>query len=316
MPRRDEHDDARSDERGRARSGRRPARGSRRAELLVGFLTDPSPVVRRTVQEGLVAEGKAALPALRIAEKDDDALLRVRARDVVERIDFEHRWRRLVAHLSDREPDLETGLLRLGALAHDGRDPRPVRAALDRLGRSVERRVEARTSGGIAAAHELVVELCERRGFHGASSDYHHPDHVFLHRALTGRKGLPLTLVAIALLVARRAGVRATAVPLPGHVLLRLRAGDRSLLVDPFHGGRVRTRDECRRYLVERGLPVRAQWFEDASDRALLRRQVWNLHRAYVEHGQGTRAARLRAAGGLIEGLRGPVTTADTEGSN
>lgn len=294
-------------------AARRGTGGSERARSLVSLLVDESPAVERVAARELVRSGRSTLPVLLAAARDDDPRLRGRARAVLERRRFEDRWRHLVSYLARPRIDLEAGLMRLSALAPEGEDPRPTRRRLDRLARRVTRR-RTRSDDDLASAYELVEEICGEQGFRGAEEDYHQPENVWLHRALVRRRGLPLTLTAICMLVARRVGVRATAVPLPGHVLLRLQAGRRSLLVDPFHGGVVRSRRECREYLAERGLPFRAEWFADADDRQLLRRQVWNLHRSFGERGWSARAARLRAAGGLLEGLRGPVTTADTEG--
>jgi regulator of sirC expression with transglutaminase-like and TPR domain len=88
---------------------------------------------------------------------------------------------------------------------------------------------------------------------------------------------MPLTLTAVYMLVARRVGIRAAAIPLPGHVMLRLYAGRRTLIVDPFRGGRLRTRSECTRYLEQQGLVPNPAWFRDASDAALFQRQLLNL---------------------------------------
>jgi len=304
---------------GRLRS-ERAADAARPWSALVDLLDDPSPTIEREVVRRLVRADKRADRELLLAARGSAPRRRARARVVLERRRFERRWRRLVASLTRRDVDLESGLLRLSALAPDGEDPRPTRRRLDLLADACAERVAGREDD-LSGAFEIVEELCGEWGFAGAEDDYHHPDHVWLHRAVERRRGLPLTLVAVHLLVARRIGVRAAAVPLPGHVLLRLYAGGRgsggrrSLLVDPFHGGVVRSRRECRQYLAERGLPFRSAWFADADDRHLLRRQVWNLHRSMGERGWLGRAARLRAAGGLLEGLRGPVTTADAEGS-
>jgi regulator of sirC expression with transglutaminase-like and TPR domain len=285
-----------------------------RAASLVALLADESPTVERTVTRELVAADGSVVPELLRAAHADDAVLRGRARLVLERRRFEDAWRRLVAHLSKKSPDLETGLLRLSALAPDGEDPRPTRRRLERLARSVARRIGDKPES-LARTFGLVEVLGGELGFTGSEEGYHHPSRVFLHRALVERTGLPLTLVAIHLLVARRLGLKATAVPIPGHVLLRLASGRRTLLVDPFHGGAIRSRAQVAAYLTERGLPVKESWFQDADDRHLLRRQVWNLHRSFKEQGWHARAARLRAAGGLLEGLRGAVTTADAEGA-
>jgi regulator of sirC expression with transglutaminase-like and TPR domain len=139
----------------------------------------------------------------------------------------------------------------------------------------------------------LAHYLGNERGLIGSEVDYHHPDHVYLHRAIVRKRGMPLTLTAIYLLVARRAGIRAAAVPLPGHVLLRLYSGRRSLIIDPFRGGRVRTRSDCLRYLAEQGLVPRPSWFRDATDAMLLQRHARNLMNSYQLRGRARLARDL-----------------------
>ena len=94
------------------------------------------------------------------------------------------------------------------------------------------------------------------------------------------RAGVPLTLSAIWVFVARRAGIRAGFVPLPGHVMVRVYAGWQSAIVDPYHHGKRRTEAECRSYLQKHGIAVNAASFREAPDSALLRRQVGNLARS------------------------------------
>ena len=49
--------------------------------------------------------------------------------------------------------------------------------------------------------------------------------------------------------VARRAGVPLYGVGFPGHFLVALDAGDRRLVVDPFHEGQILTEQGCAELL-------------------------------------------------------------------
>lgn len=61
----------------------------------------------------------------------------------------------------------------------------------------------------------------------------------YLHVVLDQHAGLPVTLSALYAGVARRLGVNAYVVNLPGHVVAAAPDGDGHILFDPFHGGRV-----------------------------------------------------------------------------
>ena len=67
---------------------------------------------------------------------------------------------------------------------------------------------------------------------------------------------------------------------MPGHFLVRLR-GQRSLLLDPFHSGRVITRSECIQYLQTQGFGFHASYLAPVDDRRILVRMLTNLIHVY-----------------------------------
>jgi regulator of sirC expression with transglutaminase-like and TPR domain len=189
---------------------------------------------------------------------------------------------------------LERGLLLLSRLDRADFDRRPYVRALDAMGAAVRDRIAAapdERTAPLALAHYLGDEL----GFIGSETDFNHPDNIYLHRAIERKRGMPLTLVAIYLLVARRAGLRAAPIALPGRVLLRLYAGPRSLILDPFLGGKARTRQDCVNYLAKHGLVPRPQWFADASDAVLFHRHLLNLMGSHQTLGRAREAAEISA---------------------
>jgi regulator of sirC expression with transglutaminase-like and TPR domain len=238
------------------------------------------------VRGQLEALGGAAFPALREAARGPSPRARARARQMLLHAGRRRAARRLARYVTRETLELERALLLLSRFHDPSLDLRPTLAALDALGAELAGRVEERPPG-LERARQLVRFLGEEYGLDGDREDYHQPDNAYLHRALQRKRGLPLTLTAIYLLVARRAGVSAAAVPLPGHVLLRLHGVGQHLLVDPFRrGARVQERD-CLAYLARRGLPFRPQWFADAGDAALIERQVRNLRGSYLHRGLG-----------------------------
>lgn len=281
----------------------RAERGARARELaaLVDLLADPSPSVARRVARALRGHGKAARAALRRASRSADPRRRARARSALLEFERARALRRLGAYLARDEVDLERGLWLLARLEDPLLDARPYISALDALGTRVRERAEARPIG-LARARVLVEVLADELGYTGADDDYHHPDNVFLHRALVRKRGLPLTLAAIHVLVGRRAQIEAWPVPLPGHVFLRLCADGARMLVDPFHGGAVRSEQELLAYLAQNRLPFHPRWFRNADDRSMLLRQMANLANSWRQCRLVREAAALEA---LLASLRG-----------
>ena len=250
-----------------------------RFRALERLLEDDAPTVLHQVRREYERAGRPAVAALRRASRSERPQVRARARAILAGLERRRAVRRLVGYVRRERVDLETGLALLARCGDPRLDLRPYRRTLDLLGQEVARRGRQRST-----PLERALVLCEYLGkeldYGGSVGDFHHPDNVHLHRAIERRAGMPLSLCAVYLFVARRAGIRAAVLPLPGHVMLRLYGGERSVIVDPYHKGQLRTERDCRRYLEQNGLAFQPAWLRDAPDAALLRRQVTNLQRS------------------------------------
>jgi regulator of sirC expression with transglutaminase-like and TPR domain len=271
-----------------------------RFEALASLLGDDAPVVRDAVRREYESAGRMGLPSLRRVSKGDAPVPRGRARTLLLDREKTLALRRLLRYVSTGEIDLEKALFLL-ARYHDPRlDPRPAQAKLDAMAREVATRARG-LADPLDRAHVLVAHLGRKLGYGGSAGDFHHPDNVHIQRVLETRRGIPLALCALYMFVGERAGIRATCVPLPGHVMLRLHGDAQSRIVDPYHHGQVRTEKDCRRYLEQNGLTVKGAWFRDADDATLLRRQVANLVRSAELRGLPRERRELALVGRLLE---------------
>jgi regulator of sirC expression with transglutaminase-like and TPR domain len=106
----------------------------------------------------------------------------------------------------------------------DGTDLVAVRTGLDELAKGVT-----------AATVEGVVAHLVGLGLGGDPSDYGSPASSFLPDVVRRRRGLPILLAVVAVEVARRVGVEAHVVGMPGHVLVSDGRTPPGQLSDPFH---------------------------------------------------------------------------------
>jgi len=284
-----------------------------RIETLVGLLGDRSPTVWKGVWRELERLGRAPLRELRLAVREGSPRARARARLLLLARSRARALRRLIRFACGEGLDLERGLLLLSRFEEPDLDLRPYLLALDALAAEVLRRIESRPPG-IERSLVLCEVLGREVGYRGDTSDYHHPDNVYLHRAIVRRMGMPLTLAAIYLFVARRAGIQAAAVALPGHVVLRLYAAGRSVLVDPFRQGATITEQKCLKYLADHGLPFRPALLDDASEPSLFERHVHHLRRSYERGGLRREVRALELLGRVLRTRRGALARGAARG--
>ena len=251
---------------------------------LAKLLGDESKLVRDELRRQFQCAGKRGRPMLEKASKSTDARTRGHARTLLLEMDRAAVRRRLISFAIRTSIDLEVGLFLLGRLHDPSLDARTYRRTLDAFADEVMRRSKSRGTE-LERAQVLSDYLSKTVGFCGGEDDYHHPDNVHVHRVLETRSGLPLSLCAVYLFVARRIGLRASILPLPGHVMLRLHGLRRSRITDPFHAGRTRSQAALMSYLASNDLGFDPSWFRAASDRTLFLRQANNLVQTYSERG-------------------------------
>lgn len=105
--------------------------------------------------------------------------------------------------------------------------------------------LDALASGVPAPTVEAVVTHLVTCGWGGDPSDYATPEGSMLPSVLERRRGLPILLAVVTVEVARRVGVSAAVVGMPGHVLVTS-VGERGVLADPFHRNSDVSAEEAR----------------------------------------------------------------------
>lgn len=118
-------------------------------------------------------------------------------------------------------------------------------------------------------------------GFHGGPDDYAHLESSLLPHVLEHRRGLPIMLSTVWTEVARRAGIPAYGVGLPGHFVVGVGDPDGArVLVDPYRGGALLPYDKARALVAAGGRTLRREHLRphdpiDTIDRILANVRAW-----------------------------------------
>ena len=148
-------------------------------------------------------------------------------------------------------------------------------------------------SNPFARLDALSSFLFEDLGFHGNSDQYDDPRNSYLNDVLDRRLGIPLSLSILYIEAARRAGFEARGIGLPGHFVVGIEYAERSLLVDPFHGGHLISEEDCRELVIRttgRASMYRRDLLDGTTPRAMLTRLLLNLKRIYLAREDYTRS--------------------------
>lgn len=152
----------------------------------------------------------------------------------------------------------------------------------------------ARTPARVLAAINQVLYVEE--GFQGNVENYYDPRNSFLNEVLDRKAGIPITLSVLYLAIAQRLGQPIVGVGLPLHFIVKYMGSSSDIYIDPFDGGRVLTREDCRNRVEKAyGAPVTFQesYLNPVPPRLVLYRMLNNLKYIYIRQQDFARAGQV-----------------------
>lgn len=245
---------------------------------LLRLLDDNSPLVQQSVWRELTAYGpdlEDNILRLELAEQDD-ILSMLRHRDFSRRREnILHAWAAWFS-IRNEKPRLEKALDLLSDFQAPYSQPGRLAPRLDALAE------EFRDSTHFLTSQALAQFLFQEKGFRGAQENYYVPDKSDLVHVIETRRGNPISLTAIYMLVGHRLGIDIQGCDFPGHFMARIIKGHRAVLVDCFNGGRVYFANDFLDLSPEGTSPARETLHRPAPVTGMVVRVLNNLHRAYL----------------------------------
>jgi regulator of sirC expression with transglutaminase-like and TPR domain len=147
-----------------------------------------------------------------------------------------------------------------------------------------------------ALAGELSSFLFDQLGFRGNVQEYDDPRNSYLNEVFDRRLGIPITLSAVYMSVAHKAGLSAKGVSLPGHFIVSIQDPAGEFFVDPFNDGKILSVEECARLVASttgyQG-PFQEEWLEPVSTHIILTRMLNNVRNIYMKEQDWDHALRV-----------------------
>lgn len=212
-------------------------------EAFLSLLDDPSPPVRKALLAHFLTLGDAATGFLAEVARGSHRILARHAAWYLDELKFGDPVSEFRGFIRSLNYELETGALLLSRTLNPALDIGATCQALDAIA---------------ARCRELISEPATPRekcriinrvlfhewGFHGNVENYTDPLNSFLDQVLLRRKGIPLSLSIVYLLVAERLELELEPVGLPGHFVVGCFQEEAPFFVDPFDKGVFRDAEE------------------------------------------------------------------------
>ena len=274
-----------------------------RIQSLITLLADDDPQVGDAIAHHLRDMGPVTLPGLEAALQSDHPTLRERAGALVREMRLEQVLLDLRQFANGGAKSLEQGLYLLARLNDPDFDQAACTEQLNRMTEDLMLRLDPGDGVDILLS-AWSRYLYNEQGFAGNTEDYYQPSNSYLNTLLTSRKGIPISLSSLYIILGQRLGLPIYGIGMPGHFLAKYDDGHEMRIIDPFHKGRVLDEAGCSQLLRGLGLAFDSRYLTPVTTRYIMERTVKNLVALFAERSM---AEPLKLHQRALEALR-PTT--------
>lgn len=252
----------------------------KREEAIIRLLDDDSPVVQAALKEEFKRLDDAGIALLRKLARSRNRIVAAQARDFLEELQGPNTIKRFRAFIRSLNYELETGCLLLNRTVYPEVDVAETCMEIDAIAARC-RELMVLPSSPWEKCKILNRVLFHEYGFRGNTENFDDPLNSFMAQVLERRKGIPITLSILYILVAQRCGLDLEPIGMPGRFMVGCFLEERPFYIDAYERGGVRTAEELKEILRRNNLKARPSFLAPSSVGDVLKRCCQNLVRQY-----------------------------------
>jgi len=278
---------------------------------LISLLDDPDEKIFSSIKDKLLNIGEKVIPVLEDAwETSFNPLLQTRIENIIHRIQFERILESIALWKKENPDNLWEGALLIARYQY----PDLKEDKLEKQIQLIKQDVWLELNDNLTALEKVRVInhiLFEVHRFSGNTENYNAPENSFLNKVLENKKGNPLTLAIIYLIIAKELQMPIFGVNLPQHFVMAYvdehdltekEWEDKIMFyINPFSKGAVFSRREIDMFLKQLNIAPEKMYYTPCSNVSILERLVRNLISAYNKLGHPDKVAELEELMKILE---------------
>jgi len=269
-----------------------------RLSPMIHLLDDTDVTVINEVQSAIVSLGNTTIPILKKSLLTvSDTTHRQGIVDTIRKFQLHH-LRNIENYLyqssfNNSYAELEQCLIELSSFGYPETIGKNISHFLDEAALEVHQRyVKNATTNYVTLYMALNDIFFHHLDFRGDDREFFHPDSSYLYSMLDQKRGIPITLCALYMLIAERCGIEMYGVGLPLHFLTY--NCDAQMYIDVFNYGIMLTESDCKAFVRNAGLVYNDNMLQRSSNKSIIERMIRNLIMAHDKYGDLWEAEQLR----------------------
>ncbi|TAL56973.1 MAG: hypothetical protein EPN85_14660 [Bacteroidetes bacterium] len=278
---------------------------------LLSLLDDPDKDVFIHVREKLLSIGEKVVPALEtVWEQSFDTVIQTKVENIIHEIQFNTTLQTLKEWAADQEQNLLAGALIIAKYQYPDLNINKVKKQIQQIRQDIWLELHEKLT---ALEQVKIINhiLFEVHNYSGNTQNYHAPQNSYINNVLESKKGNPLSLSLIYLIVAQDLKIPIYGVNLPEHFVLcykdihqllsvktkrdeEMMAKGILFYINPFSKGAVFGKGQLDIYLKKMDMKIEASHYQPCTNLEMIKRLLRNLVFSYKKLGYAEKREELQ----------------------
>lgn len=263
-------------------------------KALVSLLDDSDEQVISHVEQKILSIGKEMIPFLeREWESNLNPAVQTKIEELIHTLQYELVRDRLKNWYKGTEQDLLTGMWILSTYQYPDLELDKLKQELEQI--YYETWLEFRPD--LYPFDQVKVingVLFNKLKFGANTKNFHSPGNSLINVALESRKGNPITLCVIYMLVAQKLKLPVYGVNLPNLFILSYKDDNHQFYINAFNRGLIFSKQDIENYIHELHLVPQPSFFEPCNNLEIIRRALRNLVMSFEKMGEHAKADEVK----------------------
>lgn len=250
-------------------------------KALISLLEDEDPEIIQHVEDKIVSIGETIIPLLEQEwELIPNKHAQSRIENLIHHLQFIKVKNELLAWKEEGAEDLMKGMFILATYQYPELNFLSIKQQIDQLYYQVWPKIkpEMHPYDQIRTLNQFFFS---ENKFQPNKKNFHSPSNSFLNIVLETRKGIPLSMSVVYLLVAQKLGLPIYGVNLPNLFILTYKGTEKQFYINVYNSGLIFSREDIDNYIKQLDVSPFDLFYQPCSNLSIIKRCIRNLVGAY-----------------------------------
>ena len=263
-------------------------------KALVSLLDDDDMFIVSKVEEKIISLGNVVIPYLESEwENNFNPVIQKKIEELIHALQFDNLKINLNEWKTSRSDDLLEGMWLIATYQYPDLEVTKLRSEIDRMYEEAkaEYRDDIHPYDQVKSLNAIIFG---KNKYSANTKNFHSPSNSLLNSVIESRKGNPISLCVIYMLVARKLGMPVYGVNLPNLFILTYKTDDIQFYINAFNKGIIFSRADLENYVSHLNINPIDIFFEPCNHADIIKRAFRNLIVSYEKIGDYQKVEEIK----------------------